>query len=185
MDDKFLRAKELFTSYHGSTSHMYREGDFEEYKKFDIPKQLEIDWFKEMIDLYTRELSIRDWNAVHCLDSIASNFKDKVILENIISFATRHIMSADSIVKLMYAEGIFDIIKKTKTVISKDLLYEAYKSAAIILEDVISKPLIIDEGHELHLYKLKDKRSLNIRAKRCIEEISNDLANYSRSEDFR
>ncbi|TFE19349.1 hypothetical protein [Cohnella luojiensis] len=175
MDDQLLRAKKMFTSYHGSTFHMYRKGDFEEYKKFDVQKEMEIEWFKEMIDEYTVELSIRDWTAVHNLELIASNYQDKMILENVISFAARHLMSADSIVKLMYAERIIEIINKTKKNISKELLHKSYKTTVIILEDIISKPLIIDPGHELNNYDLVDKRSLNNRAKRSIEVIKNDL----------
>jgi len=114
LDDKILRAKKLFTSYDGSTFHMYREGQLEEYKQYNISKELEVDWFKELIAQYTQELSIKDWNAVFRLDSIASNYQDESILKNVLSFASRNVMSSDSIVKLMYAERIIEIINKTK-----------------------------------------------------------------------
>lgn len=175
MDDQWLRAKQLFTSFHGSTFQMYREGVLEEYKKYDISPQMELDWFKEQIAGYCQELSIRDWSAVTGLGAVASQYKDKTILENVEAFTSRHLMSADSIVKLMYAEGIIDIVKKIKEVVPKELLYKAYKTTAIILDDVISKPLIIDPGHELHNYNLNDKRSLNHRAQRSIDAIKDDL----------
>ncbi|OPA73813.1 hypothetical protein BVG16_27435 [Paenibacillus selenitireducens] len=175
MDNQLLRAKELFTSYHGSTLHMYREGDLEEYREYNIPKDMEIEWFKEMIDQYTRELSIRDWNAVEHLDLIADHYPDASILKNIESFASRNVMSSDSIVKLMFAEKMIDIIKKTKKHIPEELLIEAYKTTYIILNEIMNKPLIIDPGHELEQYNLKDKKSLNNRAKRSIENLKNEL----------
>ncbi|RKP57974.1 hypothetical protein D7Z26_00200 [Cohnella endophytica] len=176
MDDQLIRAKELFTSYDGSTLHMYREGQLEEYKQYNIPKQLEIDWFNELINQYTQELSIKDWNAVYRLDSIANHYKDERILRNVVAFTSRNVMSSDSIVKLMYAEGIIEIINKTKDQIQNDLRTEAYKTTYLILEDIINKPLIIDPGHELENYNLKDKKSLNDRAKRSIEKIKNDFS---------
>ncbi|WP_239616814.1 hypothetical protein [Cohnella mopanensis] len=171
-----IKAKELFTSYDGNTLQMYREGRYEEYKQYNIPKEIEIEWFREMIDQYSRELSIRDWKAVYRLSSIASNYQDDTILKCVLSFASRNVMSSDSIVKLMYAEGIIEILMKTKKHLDNALVNEAYKSTYIILEDIIKKPLIIDPGHELENYNLKDKRSLNDRATRSIEKIRNDLS---------
>ncbi len=175
MDDQLLRAKELFTLHLGSTFQMYREGDLDEYKKFDVQPQMENEWFKELGEKYTKELSIRDWTAVSTLGQLTSNYKDKVILENVIAFVSRHLMSSDSIVKLMYAERIIEIVKKMKKDIGIELVHKAYKATAIILEDIITKPLIIDPGHELANFNLSDKRSLNNRAKKSIEEIKNDL----------
>lgn len=171
------KAKQLFTSYCGNTLAMYREGVLQEYKGFEVPKALETEWFGEMVDRNARELSIRDWKAIDELSAIASNYKDPAILEKVIAFTSRHMMSADSVVKLMVAERILEIINKIKLDIAQPLLYEAYKTTAIILEDVITKPLVIDPGHELHLYELKDKRSLNHRAERSIQQIKKDLSN--------
>jgi hypothetical protein len=150
---------------------MHREGNYEEYKSYNITKEMEAGWYKELIDACSDELSIRDWHAVLSLESIAKNYQASIILENVILFVSRHLMGADSIVKLMYAEIVISIIKSTMKVVSKDLFYQACKATFQILEDVISKPLIIDPGHDLHNYQLKDKRSLNNRAKQSIEEI--------------
>jgi len=176
MDDQIIRAKELFTSHDGSTFQMYRNSLLEEYKQYNIPKQLEISWINEMIDQSIQELSIKDWKALSRLDSIATNYQDERILKSILSFASRNVMSSDSIVKLLYAERIIEIVQKTKKQINRDLKIEAYKTSFIILEDIIKKPLIIDPGHELENYNIKDKKSLNDRANKSIERIRNDLS---------
>ncbi|GMK39574.1 hypothetical protein PCCS19_26280 [Paenibacillus sp. CCS19] len=175
MDEQLTRAKELFTSYDGSTFHMYRAGHLEEYKQYEIPKQLELDWFNEMIAQYSRELSITDWKAVTRLSAIAANCQNERILKNVLSFASRNVLSSDSIVKLMYAEGILEIIHKIKSVLPDDRKLEAYKTTHMLLEDIINKPLIIDPGHELEQFNLRDKKSLNERAKRSMEKIVADL----------
>lgn len=175
MDSVNTRAKELFTSHIGSTLQMYREGVYEEYKSYNVPVLNEEQWVQELIDSYSKELSIRDWKAVHCLGVLVKSYKDTRILKNVVSFASRHIMSADSIVKLMFAEGIIEILKHTKNHLTKELLYEALQATKIILDDITSQPLIIDPGHELELFDLKDKRSLNLRANNNIEVLKDFL----------
>ena len=175
MENEWQRAKELFTIYLGSSFQMHREGDYEEYKTYNVPKELEVIWFNELIDQFSKELSIMDWNAISKLELIAKIHLEPRIIENVTQFASRHIMSADSIVKLMYAENIIRLTKLFKKVIPKELLYKAYQTAVQILEDIISKPLVIDPGHELQQFNLRDKRSLNNRARVNIEEIKEEL----------
>ncbi|WP_155971643.1 hypothetical protein [Paenibacillus sp. Soil522] len=154
---------------------MHRDGKLEEYKSYNISKEEEAGWFEEMIAKYTGELSIRSWDPVIGLLTVAKNYPDSRILDNVITFASRHVMSSDSIVKLMYAENIIAIIKLVSNKCSTEQLHRAYKVTALILEDIISKPLIIDPGHELHEFHLKDKRSLNNRASKSIEVIKEML----------
>lgn len=175
MDHNKLIEKELFTLYFGSYFQMHRDGKLEEYKSYNISKEEEAGWLEELIAKYTGELSIRSWDAVIGLLSVAKNYPDSRILSNVISFASRHVMSSDSIVKLMYAENIIAIIKLVSNKCSTEQLHYAYKVTALILEDIISKPLIIDPGHELHEFQLKDKKSLNNRASKSIEVIKEML----------
>lgn len=171
MDHNIQRAKELFTCYFGNYFQMHLNGKFEEYKSFNISKEEEAEWHEELIAKYAGELSIRSWDAVIGLLSVAKNYPKSRILDHVISFTSRHVMSSDSIVKLMYAENIIEIIKLVSNKCSTEQLHNAYKVTALILEDIISKPLIIDPGHELHEFNLKDKKSLNNRAAKRIEVI--------------
>ncbi|MCL6604188.1 MAG: hypothetical protein K6T94_15090 [Paenibacillus sp.] len=171
MEDQAQRAKELFATYYGSFLDMHREGKLAEYKSFNVTRETEIEWFTEMIDRHIRELSIRNWEAVTSLSSIAKNYQDNLMVEKVVSFAARNISSADSIVKLMFAEGMMEIIRSNKGVITKELLFKASKVTIEILEEVISQTLVIDPGHELEQYQLKDKRAINQRAKQNIEAV--------------
>lgn len=175
MDHTTPRAKELFTLYFGNYFQMHRDEKLEEYKSYNISKEEEAGWLEELIAKYTGELSIRSWDAVIGLLTVAKNYPDSRILDNVIAFASRHVMSSDSIVKLMYAENIIAIIKLVSNKCSTEQLHHAYKVTALILEDIISKPLIIDPGHELQEFHLKDKKSLNNRAAKSIEAIKEML----------
>ncbi|WP_139998661.1 hypothetical protein [Paenibacillus paridis] len=170
------RAKELFTDYFGNYFQMHKNGLLEEYKTYEVTKEAETQWYEEMIANEVKKLSIRNWDAALQCVSISKNYPDSKIVEQIVAFASRHVMSSDSMVKLMYAELIIEIIKLVKAHTATELLHKAYKETAIILEDIISKPLIIDPGHELHVFGLKDKRSLNLRAANSIESIKALLA---------
>ncbi|WP_410514616.1 hypothetical protein PaeBR_09660 [Paenibacillus sp. BR2-3] len=176
MENQAQRAKELFTYYYGSSFDMHREGTYEEYKSFCVSKETEMEWFKELIGEYTGQLSIRNWDAITSLSSISRNYQDSVIVENVVSFASRNIMSADSIVRLLFAERLVEILGANKKVLSKDLLFRACKVTVEVLEAIISQPLVIDPGHELQQLNLKDKRSLNSRAKKSIEDVM-DIVN--------
>ncbi|BBH19343.1 hypothetical protein Back11_06880 [Paenibacillus baekrokdamisoli] len=176
MIDELQRAKELFLTYLGSTVHMHREGIFEEYRSYQVSQPLEAEWFNEMVGAYTKELSIMNWQAVERLASIAKHYSEPLILENVIAFVSRHLMSADSMVRLMYGERMIDLIKNLRKGMPGELLYRAYKTTIELLEDVIAKPLVIDPGHDLQLFQLRDKKALNNRARRSIEEL-NDYIN--------
>jgi len=173
MTDQQLRAKEIFESHYGNKLQMFRDGQLNEYKEYNIAIEQEKQWMKELIQYYSSQLSIRDWDAVHHLDIVASNYKDSEIVTNILLFSTRHLKSADSIVKLKYAEYMIHIIGLTRDVLSKDQLVDAIKKTLIIFDDIMKGQLVVDPGHELSLHQLTDKRSLNNRAKRGIEQLEN------------
>ncbi|BBI34160.1 hypothetical protein [Cohnella abietis] len=165
------RAKELFTFYQGSFIHMYREGVLDEYKGFEIAKEKETEWLDEMVNEFTKQLSIMSWTGVVGLESLARSYPNPTILENVATFASRHLMSADSVVKLIYAEKMIKLIKLFKKEVSVEVLRKAYTSTLNLLEDTIAKPLILDPGHELEQFNLKDKKALNIEAQRHIDEL--------------
>lgn len=174
MDEQIEKAKQLFFSYQGHFFQMNRGGVLKEYKSYGVPKEVEAEWYKVMIDQVAGELSIMNWNAVFRMEAIAKYYKDSMILEKVTSFVSQHLMGSDSIVKLMYAEKMIEIIRSLKNVLSDDVLHKALKVTLGVLEDIISKPLIIDPGHELKQFDLKDKKSLNNRARKNIDAL-NDL----------
>lgn len=176
MTESIQRAKELYCRYMGNFLNMYKEGFLEEYKSFEIPSEIELEWMNEMISEFSKQLSIRDWDAISALESLSKNYQDSRIVENATAFASRNIMSADSIVRLMYAEKLVEIIRSHKKVITKELLFQACKATVQILQDVITQPLVIDPGHELKQLGLKDKRALNNRTQKSIEVVK-DLIN--------
>lgn len=167
MNDLTQQAKECFARYLGSFVQMHREGVLEQYKQYEIPREMELQWFQEMVTGYLQQLSIRDWEAVSALDALSRQFQAPVIVENTASFAARNLLSADSIVRLMYAESLVGIIRSNKGVIPRDLLFSACRTTVQLLESVIAEPLVIDPGHELQSLGLKDKRGLNSRAKKA------------------
>jgi hypothetical protein len=176
MVDTNSRAQELSTAYYGNYFQMHRDGKLEEYKSYEITKETETEWYEAMIAKTASELSIRNWDAVLVLLSIAKNYSDTIILDHVIIFANRHVKSSDSIVKLMYAENMIEMIKLVRSKASTELLHQAYKSAAQLLDDVMSSPLIIDPGHDLKSLNVKDKKSMNHRAAKNIETIKEMLA---------
>ncbi|UKS29181.1 hypothetical protein LOZ80_09700 [Paenibacillus sp. HWE-109] len=171
MEERIVVAKGLFTLYRGHFIQMHRDGVLEDYRDCGIERQTEIEWYQELIAKLSLDLSIRDWDAVSSLEALAKYYQDERMLESVMNFITRQIMGADSIVKLMYAERLISLIVSLRPVITQENRYSAYQQALRILEDILAKPLVIDPGHDLHHYHLKDKKSLNLRAQKSIDEI--------------
>lgn len=171
MSDQLQQARELFVRYLGSNIQMHKEGVLKQYKQFEVARETEMEWFREMIAEYTQQLSIRDWGAVSALEGLSRSYQDPLIVQNIVSFATRSIMSADSPVRMMYAENLVSIIRSNKRVLSREQLFSACRTAVQILEALIAQPLVVDPGHELQQLGLKDKRGLNVRAQKSLAEV--------------
>ncbi|WP_379131757.1 hypothetical protein [Paenibacillus sp. sgz500958] len=171
MEQSMSQARELFTAYNGNLLDMHRAGKINEYKSYEVSKETENEWFAEMVAKYTMDLSIRDWDAVTSLRLISRNYQSSEIVEKLAAFAARNLMSADSIVRCIYADQMVEIIKLHKEAITRELLLRACKGAIEIFESLSSQPLVIDPGHELGQLKLKDKRALNQRVKSSIEEV--------------
>ncbi|WP_146113484.1 hypothetical protein [Paenibacillus sp. PCH8] len=150
---------------------MHREGIYADYKRWEVPQELEELWMKERMDQLSSELSIMNWNAVDELALIAKHRTEPTIITAITAFASRQLKSADSMVRLVYAERLIELIKRYESFISMDKLREAYQLTMDLLVDVATKPLVLDPGHELQQYGIKDKRGLNLRVEKNKEEI--------------
>ncbi|MDG0791683.1 hypothetical protein OMP38_12970 [Cohnella ginsengisoli] len=168
-------AKRIFLSYGGSTIRMYRAGEYEAYKAFGASPEEEARWLEELIEGLAGELSIRGWDAAGRLEEIARERKDARPLERTIKFAARHLMSADSLVKLMYAERIVAMLSALKEVLPVAKLHESIRTAKLLLDDIVEKPLVLDAGHDLGAHGMKDKRALNRRAEQTIEALKRVL----------
>lgn len=164
-------AKDLFVKHYGSAIQMHREGVYADYKRWDVPQELEEQWIGERIQQLSSELSIMNWDAVDELALIAKHRTEPSIIKAITAFASRQLKSADSMVRLVYAERLIELIKRYESSLPMDKLRETYQLTMDLLVDVATKPLVLDPGHELQQYGLKDKRGLNLRVEKNKEEI--------------
>jgi hypothetical protein len=53
------RAKQLYTDYCGNSFFMDREGDYGEYKQYNVPSDLESQWRAERIETLISQLNPR------------------------------------------------------------------------------------------------------------------------------
>ena len=166
----------MFIEHGGSTIRMYRAGMLETYKTYEVPPALETEWLQEMIGGFAQSLSIRDWAAVAALEEAAKTHKEPQALQLAVRFASRHLLSADSVVKLKYAEHLIGMLKALNGIAATELSHEAIRTVKVILDDVIAQPLVLDPGHDLSSMGIKDKRALNQRAAHFIDALKDLLA---------
>ncbi|WP_127533788.1 hypothetical protein [Paenibacillus kobensis] len=166
------QAKALFMTYFGNRQLMHREGKWTAYRSMNVDPAVEAEWLVQMMERYLADLSIRNWDAIANLALLARNYPaGESMVNRVTAFVSRHLMSADSIVKLHYAEHFTELIQKYRDQLVQEELYAAYKAIELLLLDVQTAPLVIDPGHELSQYGLKDKRTLNNRAQRGLDEL--------------
>jgi hypothetical protein len=77
------RAKQLYTYYCGNSFFMDREGDYEEYKQYNVPSDLESQWRAERIETLISQLTPDDRDTVIAL----SIWKAKEALPQLIQLA--------------------------------------------------------------------------------------------------
>ncbi|MFB9325581.1 hypothetical protein ACFFSY_06550 [Paenibacillus aurantiacus] len=163
-------AKQLFIRNCGNMIRMHKEGVLQVYKAYEVPKETEAAWTAELIDELVKALSILNTNALEELESMYKIGQQPSIYVGILQFASKQVMSADSIVRLAYAESIVRMFKLMRQSPSKDVHYKSLQVASELLEDVIAKPLVLDVGRELQIYGLSDKKALNTRARQSLDE---------------
>ncbi|MFC4100325.1 hypothetical protein [Paenibacillus xanthanilyticus] len=156
--------------HRGNMIRMHKEGVLQAYKSYDVPKETEAAWTAELIDELIKALSILNTDALEELEAIYKIGQQPGIYESILKFASKQVMSADSLVRLSYAETIVRLFKLMRQAPSKETHYQSLQVTTDLLEDVIAKPLVLDPGRALRDYGLTDKKSLNLRARQSLDE---------------
>lgn len=83
MEEETRLARDIFIRHLGSAARMHREGALKQYKQYGITREMELQWFQEMIAEGCRSLSIRDWEAVAGLEALSKNYQDAVIVDKL------------------------------------------------------------------------------------------------------
>ncbi|MGB9979961.1 hypothetical protein [Methanobacterium sp.] len=134
------RAKELFFSYYGNEFFMWKDGDLDEYKSYNISKDQESVWKEELIEKLYSELDVKHNSSLNGLILIINYFGEYNLLKKVLYFISDNYMQADSFLKLRYAEELFDILEKSKfhEHAPEDTLLETKKFIIVIINDILS-----------------------------------------------
>lgn len=151
MDNNLMRAKELFFRYCGSFFFMDREGDYGEYKMYNISKETELQWIEEMVDGKVKQLSFDNTTVFFNLGLIASNYYThnnivEKIVKTLLNFVSNNIDSLDSLFKLIYAETLLEI-----PCFSKELTRAKIEGVMELLQRVLSNPISVNKDWEKRL----------------------------------
>jgi len=144
------RAKELFFSYYGNEFFMWKDGDLDEYKSYNISKCQELHWRGELIDKLCSELEVKHSSSLNGLILIINYFGEYDLLEKVLYFISDNYGEADSFLKLRYAEELFDIIEKSKfhEHAPEYTLLETKKFIIVIINDILSNKIKISAESE-------------------------------------
>ena len=157
------RAKELFFSYYGNEFFMWKDGDLDEYRSYNISKDQELIWKDELIDKLCSKLDVKHNSSLNGLILIINYFGEYDLLKKVLYFISDNYGEADSFLKLRYAEELFDIIEKSKfhEHALEDTLLETKKFIIVIINDILSNKIKISAESEKILEFNRDMSNEN------------------------
>lgn len=170
------RAKELFFSYYGNEFFMWKDGDLDEYKSYNISKDQELIWKDELIDKLCSKLDVKHNSSLNGLILIINYFGEYDLLKKVLYFISDNYSEADSFLKLRYAEELFDIIEKSKfhEHAPEDTLLETKKFIIVIINDILSNKIKISAESEKILEfnrDMSDEKYLVMRTRDLLKKI--------------
>ncbi|MCZ3366737.1 MULTISPECIES: hypothetical protein [Methanobacterium] len=170
------RAKELFFSYYGNEFFMWKDGDLDEYKSYNISKDQELIWKDELIDKLCSKLDVKHNSSLNGLILIINYFGEYDLLKKVLYFISDNYSEADSFLKLKYAEELFDIIEKSKfhEHAPEDTLLETKKFIIVIINDILSNKIKISAESEKILEfnrDMSDEKYLVMRTRDLLKKI--------------
>lgn len=121
----FIKAKKLFLKYGGSSFHMSREGIIEEYKKYEIPKEIENSWLKEMFENYFALFDITNLETVFPLSYMIEHHLKTEYFNQFIELIRNQIGKIENQYYIYrYAQTLFSLVEifsRYKTELSREL----------------------------------------------------------------
>ena len=105
------RAKVLFFSYYGNEFFMWKDGELEEDKQYNIPKERELIWKGELVEKLYSNLDVKHDSTLGGLCIIIKYFGDSTLFRRVLNFIQANFNKADSFLKIRYAEDLFDLLE--------------------------------------------------------------------------
>jgi hypothetical protein len=171
-------AKALFMKYDGNTFHMRREGEYDIYKAFQVPREMEILWIRELRDTLLRELVMRPFTAPHAshlilryLSSVSCFATDYSAVNTLIEAIAPRTGEFDSFLKLRCAEDVIHACEAPGAR-AYHSLPAARDFAERLLREVLENPIVVaDEWQqEPHLPDTFSEEAIKRRALKAYEE---------------
>ena len=114
-NDRYREAKEIYFKYGGNSFFMTREGDYEHYKSFAVPKEVEKEWMREYRDTLFAKLHAEtsgDGLTLIISSIISTVSKDSSdVLVTLSEFIQANKESFDFFTSILIAEALLKAVK--------------------------------------------------------------------------
>jgi len=145
-------AKKIFDKYDGSFFHMAREGEYDIYKKFEVPKSIERTWFYELKkDIIENLHSEKNEKEIVQLFSRYSTKISKIEIEDdllfMLEFAKNNQNKFDSYTNVRLIESILNFINSI-TIFGNGYNQTAINESLGLLRKVTEAPFWVSDAYE-------------------------------------
>lgn len=149
-------AELIFNKYLGNHFQMAREGDYESYKVFNITKQQELIWIKNLINEYLQQpLSLN--TSSNIVDLLFKQVENLNYIKYLNSLSNDIIATDDTFMKIVIAESINNkkeyIIKNQRKVLGFITVKNSSPVDVKFLENIISQLLLSAKNNTIKIKK--------------------------------
>jgi hypothetical protein len=135
------QAKKMYYDYDCNFSNMYRDGVSEEYRKFGVTKEEEIEWRREYVSYWTNQLSQEDFTALGKLEWAWAYEALPILIE----MADK----GDGYAKLQFANTLFTLGLGGNCLPIQE---KALKKAIQLWKSLVHRPIELSDRHKSEVY---------------------------------
>ncbi len=177
--NKYEKAKEIFMKYQGDHYGMDLDGEYDLYKSYGVPRRIERKWLAELkeicisrLDSETNEKKYikKFWDAIEVLNRL----KDIDGLIDLLINTSQRAKQMTTIPLVLWAEDLIRTAIRIKEFIEDATFLAKTKEIVIpILEDALSKPLLLSEEFLLIDRSAFTEENINGRLQKALNTLKN------------
>ena len=176
---KYEKAKEIFMKYQGNHYGMDLDGEYDLYKSYGVPRRIERKWLAELKEICISRLDSETNEKKYIKKfsdaiEVLNRLKDIDGLIDLLINTSQHAKQMTTIPLIIWAEDLIEKAIRIKEFFEDATFLAKTKEIVIpILEDALSKPLLMSEEYLLLYPSTFTEEKINGRLQEALNKLKN------------
>lgn len=177
--NKYEKAKEIFIKYQGDHYGMDLDGEYELYKSYGVPRRIERKWLAELKEICISRLDSETNEKKYIKKfsdaiEVLNRLKDIDGLIVLLINTSQRVKQMTTIPLVIWAEVFVETAIRIKKFIEDATILAKTKEIIIpILEDALSKPILLSEEYLLLYPSFFTEENINERLQKALNTLKN------------